>query len=221
MADQTGRAVIGSFVKTVRSADREIEVHDVPVDHLPAHPASPEPRVAVPIALSAHGDDMAAIHVARANDPDLLIAPALGPDWVLAEVCVRRLIDAGAHQGDTIVLGVEGSDDLDVNADYSRAAQLVSAVWGGPVHLGSVKGSDVRLGDAIDVARAYGRRVVVASYVLAPGSAHDEFRRSGADVVTAPILDGATPDRRLVRLVLERFRNAVERPVPVGSPRST
>lgn len=216
--DHTERVVVGAFVKALRSADRHIEVHDVPVDHLPADGSTPVPRVAVPIALTAHGDEMAAIYGSREGDPDLLVAPALGPDWVLAEICVRRLIDAGAHQNDTIVLGVEGSDDADVIADYSRAAQLVSAVWGGPVHLGSLAGSDVGLADAIDVARAYGRRVVIASYVLTPGWALEEFRRAGADVVTGPLLDGATPDSRLVRLVLERFRQATERQMQ-GNPR--
>lgn len=216
--DHTERVVIGAFVKSVRSADHHIEVRDIPVDHLLADAQAPCPRVAVPIALTGHGHEMAAIDTARSHDPELLVAPALGPDWVLAEVCVRRLIDARVHPLDTIVLGVEGSDDPDAIADYSRAAQLVSAVWGGPVHLGSLSGSDVSLGDAIDVARAYGHRVVVASYVLAPGPAHEQLRRSGADVVTAPLLDGATPDPRLVQLVLDRFRQATDRQMQ-GNPR--
>jgi hypothetical protein len=216
--DHTQRVVVGAFVKTVRSAQHHIEVRDVPVDHLLADTQAPCPRVAVPIALTGHGEEAAAIEVARSLDPELVVAPALGPDWALAEVCVRRLIDARVHQLDTIVLGVEGSDDSDAIADYSRAAQLVSAVWGGPVHLGSLSGRDVSLGDAIDVARAYGRRVVVASYVLTPGPAHEKLRQSGADVITAPLLDGATPDPRLVQLVLERFRQATDRQMQ-GNPR--
>jgi hypothetical protein len=211
--DHTQRVVVGAFVKTVRAAQHHVEVRDVPVDHLPADTHAPSPRVAVPIALTGHGEEVAAIELAQSLDPGLLMAPALGPDWALAEVCVRRLIDARVHQLDTIVLGVEGSDDSAAIADYSRAAQLVSAVWGGPVHLGSLSGRDVSLGDAIDVARAYGRRVVVASYVLTPGPAHENLRRSGADVVTAPLLDGATPDPRLVQLVLERFQQATAAPM--------
>jgi hypothetical protein len=198
------RSVLGSFVKVLRSAAPDLEIRDVPIDHLPADASTPRPRVAIPLTLSGRDPVARATEVERERDPDLLVTKALGPDWLLAELCVRRLVHAGAHQGDTIVLGVAGSDDPDVIADYSRAAQLLSAVWGGPVHIGSVQGRDTPLGDAIDIARAYGRRVVIASYVLTPGETADRLRAAGADLVTAPILDGASPDRRLVRLVLER-----------------
>jgi sirohydrochlorin ferrochelatase len=198
------RAVLGSFVKVLRTAAPELEIRDVPIDHLPVDALAPRPRVAIPMTLSDHDTMAQAIGVERQRDPDLLVSKALGPDWLLAELCVRRLVHAGAHQNDTIVLGVAGSDDPGVIADYSRAAQLLSAVWGGPVHIGSLQGRDTPLGDAIDIARAYGRRVVIASYVLTPGATADRLRQAGADLVTAPILDGAAPDRRLIQLVLER-----------------
>lgn len=206
---ETGvRAVLGSFVKVLRRAAPWLDVRDVPVDHLPADWPTQCPRVAVPLSLTGHGEVAHAVAAERRRDPDLLVTRALGPDWVLAEVCVRRLVDAGAHQRDSIVLGVAGSDDPAVIADYSRAAQLLSAVWGGPVHVGSVQGMDTLVSDAIDIARAYGRRVVIASYVLTPGPTADALRAAGADLVTAPILDGASPDPRLVSLVVERFHEA-------------
>lgn len=178
----------------------------MPVDHLPTE--APSPRIIVPLALSDHDASVVRMKKATAADPERVVAPAIGPDWVLAEICVRRLIDAGAHQSDTIVLGVQGSDDVAELADYARAAQLVSAVWGGPVSLGSLSGSDVLIADALDVARARGRRVVLASYLLAPGPAWIAMRQAGADLVTAPILDGGTPDPRIVELVLDRGRQA-------------
>lgn len=211
------RSVLGSFVKVLRSAAPDLEIRDVPVDHLPADSSAPSPRVAVPLTLSDHDPVALAVDIERQRDPDLLVSKALGPDWLLAELCVRRLVHAGAHQSDTIVLGVAGSDDPDVIADYSRAAQLLSAVWGGPVHIGSVQGRDTPLGDAIDIARAYGRRVVIASYVLTPGETADQFREAGADLVTAPILDGASPDRRLIRLVLERCEQTLATVEPSAS----
>ena len=203
------RAVFGSFVKVLRSTAPDLEFRDVPIDHLPADASTPRPRVAIPLTLSNHDVVTHAIRSERTRDPGLLVSKAVGPDWLLAELCVRRLVHAGAHQSDTIVLGVAGSDDPDVIADYSRAAQLLSAVWGGPVHIGSVQGSDTPLGDAIDIARAYGRRVVIATYVLTPGETADHLRHAGADLVTAPILDGAAPDRRLTQLVLERCQEAL------------
>ncbi len=196
-------------MKALRNAAPDLEIRDVPVDHLPADASAPHPRVAVPMTLSDHDTVTRAIGAELKRDPELRVSRALGPDWLLAELCVRRLVHAGAHHGDTIVLGVAGSDDPDVIADYSRAAQLLSAVWGGPVHIGSVSGSDTPVGDAVDIARAYGRRVVIASYVLTPGQTADRLREAGADLVTAPILDGASPDRRLIRLVLERCEEAM------------
>jgi sirohydrochlorin ferrochelatase len=217
------RAVLGAFVKALRQAAPALEVRDVPIDHLPADAGASTPRIAVPLSLTNHGRVAHAVAEECRRDPGLLSARALGPDWVLAEVCVRRLVDAGAHQGDTIVMGVAGSDDPAVIADYSRAAQFLSAVWGGPVHIGSVTGRDTPLPEAIDIARAYGRRVVIASYLLAPGPIADSLRSAGADVVTAPILDGANPDRRLVNLVIERCQEVLAtlaEPIVVGPVRS-
>lgn len=205
------RPVLGAFVKALRHAVPSLEVRDVPIDHLPADDEleASHPRIVLPLSLTNHGQVAHAVAAECRRDPGLLSARALGPDWVLAEVSVRRLVDAGAHQGDTIVMGVMGSDDPAVIADYSRAAQFLSAVWGGPVHLGSIAGRDTSLGEAIDIARAYGKRVVIASYVLTPGPAADAMRSAGADVVTAPLLDGANPDRRLVNLVVERCQEAL------------
>lgn len=210
------RAVLGSFVKVIRRAAPTMEVRDIPVDHLADDPLTQRPRVAVPLALSNHEMVAQVLAAELERDPDLVVSPALGPDWLLAELGVRRLVDAGAHQGDTIVLGVAGSDDPAVIADYSRAAQLLSAVWGGPVHLGSLVGRDTLMADAIDIARAYGKRVVVSSYLLTPGDVADQMRASGADIVTAPILDGASPDRRLVQLVLERCEQALASLTPAA-----
>ena len=50
-----------------------------------------------------------------------------------------------------------------------------------------------------------GRRIVVASYLLAPGHFHDRVLASGADDVTDPLLDDGPPDRRLVELVVRRY----------------
>ncbi|MGO1315861.1 MAG: sirohydrochlorin chelatase, partial [Cellulomonadaceae bacterium] len=44
-------------------------------------------------------------------------------------------------------------------------------------------------------------RVVVASYLLAPGVFHDRLAGAGADVVSAPL----APDVRLAQVVLARY----------------
>jgi sirohydrochlorin ferrochelatase len=166
-------------------------------------------RVAVPLTLTDGTDVSAALAIAQRHDPTLRVAAPLGPDWAVAEICVQRLIEAGARKDDTIVLGVAGSDDDSAIEGFSRAARLVSAVWGGPVHLGSVGGRDTPLTDAVDIARAYGKRVVVAAYLLTPGRFHDMLRHCGADLVTAPLLDGGVPDHRLSALVVTRFHQSL------------
>ncbi len=50
--------------------------------------------------------------------------------------------------------------------------------------------------------------------MLTPGRDADQLRQSGADLVTAPVLDGGIPDRRVVDLVLTRFHQALGLGVP-------
>jgi sirohydrochlorin ferrochelatase len=126
---------------------------------------------------------------------------------VLAEVGVRRLFEAGARATDTIVLAADTATDDRAVSDIGKAARLLSAVWGGRVHVGALGGPDTPLAEAVDVARAYGRRVVVSTYVLTPGEVWDEIADVGADVVTDPLLDSGPPDPRLVNLVLDRARS--------------
>lgn len=203
------RAALHALISAVRRDAPSVDVRDTPVEIMSHDDTYPTVRVAVPLALTACSEVAVALEAAGRHDPGLLVAPALGPDWTLAELAVQRLIEAGARKDDTIVLGVCGADDAGAIEGYSRTARLVSAVWGGPVHVGSLRGCDTSLADAVDIARAYGRRVVVASYVLTPGPDADTLRHCGADLVTAPVLDGGLPDRRVVDLVLARFHQAL------------
>ena len=50
-----------------------------------------------------------------------------------------------------------------------------------------------------------GGRVVIASYLLAPGFFHDQLAKAGADLVTAPLL----PSPVLAEIALERYDAAV------------
>ena len=61
--------------------------------------------------------------------------------------------------------------------------------------------------DVVAEARESGRRVVVATYLLAPGYFADLLIRSDADAVTAPLLDAGPPDPRLVQLVVDRYES--------------
>ncbi len=77
---------------------------------------------------------------------------------------------------------------------------------GRSVTIGYGAGAHPRVPEAIAAARADGpARVVVASYLLAPGFFHDRVLAAGADLVTAPL----APDDRLVAIVLDRYRDAL------------
>ena len=207
-----GRAAIGGLVHVL---GREVHHREV----VPAFVDVQEPsiddvvrsthgkRVIVPLLLSSGYHVNVDIARAAAQDHMVTAVPPLGPDWVLAEIGVRRLMEAGARAGDTIVLASAGSRDPQALEDVSKAARLLSAVWGGPVHVGSIGGGDIPIAEAVDIARAYGRRVAVSTYLLAPGNFDDRLKACGADLITSPILDGGPPDPRLVSLILNRSRS--------------
>ncbi|MCD9198413.1 sirohydrochlorin chelatase [Aeromicrobium wangtongii] len=204
-----GRSAFAGLVNAVRREARDLDIVDAFVDVQEPRIAqvvaeTVGPRAVVPLMLAY--DRPVGVDIVQAShlDPAVSVTAPLGPDWVLAEVGVRRLFEAGARSDDTIVLAADVATDDRAVEDVSKAARLLSAVWGGRVHVGTLGGPDTHLADAVDVARAYGRRVVVSSYVLAPGAVHDQMVASGADVVTAPMLDGGPPDPRLVSLVVSR-----------------
>lgn len=207
-----GRAAVSGLVQALRreAHHREVvsayvDVQEPSIDDVVR--ATSGRRIILPLFLSSgfHVN----FDIVRASGLDSMVsaAPALGPDWVLAEIGVRRLFEAGAGPEDTIVLASAGSSDQGALYDVSKAARLLSAVWGGRVHVGSIGGGDTPIGEAVDIARAYGHRVVVSTYLLAPGTFNDRLQECGADILTAPILDGGSPDPRLVNLVLARSRS--------------
>jgi sirohydrochlorin ferrochelatase len=79
------------------------------------------------------------------------------------------------------------------------------------VALGFLSAAEPRLADAVAAARRDnpGRRVVVSSYLLAPGFFQDLVLAAGATVVTSPLLvPGAPVPRQIVDVVLDRYRSA-------------
>src|SRR5699024_7271054 len=74
------------------------------------------------------------------------------------------------------------------------------------VTAGYAYGASPTVAEAIEHARTDGaRRVIVASYVLAPGHFANLIATAGADVVTDPV--GTDP--RVAEIVAERYRAAL------------
>jgi sirohydrochlorin ferrochelatase len=211
-----GRAAIASILDGVRRARPALDVREAFVDVqqpevgdvVAGALSDAGAAVVVPLLLSAgyhvHVD------IAEALTPSGAAASgALGPDPRLVEIVVDRLQAAGAGPGDTVVLAAAGSTDPRAAEAVEVVARTLRAAWPhGPVVVGYGAGAQPSVPDAVADARAAGAgRVVIASYLLAPGFFHDRLLGAGADVVTGPL----APDDRLVAVVVARYRSAADR----------
>ncbi|WP_448006649.1 sirohydrochlorin chelatase [Agromyces bauzanensis] len=203
---------------SVRLGHVDVEQPDVPATLASLEPG--EPAVVVPLLLSAgyhvHVDLAEAVEDA-ASDRPVALADALGPDDRLAQVLVRRLMEAGLHGDDRVVLAVAGSSDRRAVDDCHDMAGRLAAASGRKVSIGFLSAAEPRLDDAVAAARtdagaAPATRVVVANYLLAPGYFDDLARAAGAEVTARPLLIAEeAPPRELVDLVLERYAAASAR----------
>ena len=216
-----GRAAVASLVSAVRATsdvpvlDAFVDVHGPCVDDVVTSVAGD--AVVVPLLL-APGYHVR-VDIARAVAPwSAAVAPALGPSPLLTSLLLDRLRAAGARSGDAVVLGAAGSSDDASDVSVRAAARSLSVAWGAPVTVAYGASRTPSLADEVARLRSLtSRRVVVASYLLATGHFHRRVLAAGADLVTAPLLDGGEPDPRLVELVRERFVDGI--PAPSGDRR--
>lgn len=206
------RTSITALVEAVREASPHLDVREAFVDVQDP----PVGRVVdtidglavvVPLLLApgfhVHVDIQEAV-----DRPSAVASRTLGPDAWLTRVLLGRLADAGATTHDVIVLGAAGSTDARARQSVDAAARMLGSAWGSPVPVGYVGGTGTPIDEIVrDVSRS-GRRVVVASYLMAPGFFYDRLLACGADVVTRPVLDGLEVDPGMVSLVLDRFAEA-------------
>ena len=192
-----------------------VDVQQPDVEATLAEIAPGNPVVVVPLLLSAgyhvHVDLRRAVG-ADTEHPSVLTG-ALGPDERLTALLVRRLDEAGFEPSDALVLAVAGSSDRRALAACEVVAAQVAAATGHQVMLGYLSAAEPRLEDAVQAARASGRRVVVSSYLLAPGYFHDLARSGGGDVTTEPLLAAYehTP-AEVVDVILSRYAEGVAQP---------
>jgi sirohydrochlorin ferrochelatase len=162
--------------------------------------------VVVPVLLSSgyhvHVDVAAAI---AAAGPQVRMAAALGPDPALVDVLVERLEAAEVSRDHAVVLAAAGSSDRRAVADVEHTASDLAARLGRPVVPAYASAAEPRVDEALARLRSNGRRVAVASYLLAPGFFYDQLRDAGADVITPPLL----PHPAIAALVLRRYDEAI------------
>ncbi|MEU4393298.1 sirohydrochlorin chelatase [Kribbella sp. NPDC023855] len=163
--------------------------------------------VIVPLLLSSGYHT--AVDIAREAERrpyQVQAAPALGPDPALADVLVDRLrACTDLRRVDRVVMAAAGSSDRRALLDCSATAAMLAERIDRPVEVGYVSGAGERLGAVLERTCSTGRRVAVATYMLAPGFFADRVRRIAGDLpVSAPV--GADP--RVAALALRRYDTA-------------
>ncbi len=205
-----GRAAIRSILDDVVAARPDLDVREAFVDvqqpevaDVVADALAHAPAVVVPLLLSV-GFHTKVDVAAAVEPPGAAASRPLGPDPRLVAILADRLAAAGLRDADAVVLAAAGSSEP-ASADAVRVvAEGLADRLGRPVHVGFGAGAHPRVPVAVAEARAAlvdDGRVVVASYLLAPGYFLDRVREAGADVVT----DALAPDPRLAAVVLDRY----------------
>ncbi|WP_043847031.1 sirohydrochlorin chelatase [Crystallibacter crystallopoietes] len=215
-----GQAAIRRLVEAVARHRPDLAVREAFVDvQQPEVPAvlaglSEETRL-VPLLLSAGYHVHVDLAEAAAASKQVSVTRALGPDQRLVKVLAQRLQQAGLRRGDRVVLAAAGSTDPRAVADCEATARMLARHLRMEVATGYISAAQPELGSAVAAARARiarrrlaGRhaRVVLASYLLAPGYFASLAAGCGADIVAPPLLvPGDEPPVELVSLVLDRF----------------
>jgi len=209
-----GRAVISAIVGAAASLvgvptyETYVDVQYPQIDEVVA--SFDGPAVIVPLLLSPGFHTSVDIGRAASSREGLVAAGTLGPDPMLADILVDRLAAAGLRDGDRVVLAASGSSRPEAAARVEEVLAALAARIPQPVTVGYAYGATPKVADAVAEARGDGR-VVVASYVLAPGHFANLVAAAGADVVTDPL--GLAPDGsaepRIAQIVAARYAGMV------------
>jgi sirohydrochlorin cobaltochelatase len=225
--DEGSQEVVRALLAGAAAGRAGLQVADAYVDN-----ASPSVRRAVqaladdgvrdvvvlPLLLTpaSHSktDVAASVQEARRAHPDLRLryGRPLGPHPVLVDLLDRRLREAGARDGDPVVLVAGGALDPDANAQVAATARLL---WEGrgweSVDVAFASTTRPTVAEALVRLRALGHaRVAVARYFLGPGHLPRLVARAAAEVdVEAVVSAPLGVDAALSELVLTRYDEAL------------
>ena len=181
-----------------------VDVQEPRIDDVIAgiEPAPGVSAVVVPVLLSRGFHVFHDIGNAAKDRSDVLVSATLGPDPRIAAIIVDRLAAVGARSSDPVVLAAAGSSDARAQSDVEAATALLAEQWAGPVSAAYAASAEPTVSEAIAASAV---SAAVASYLLAPGYFHDSLTAMTDLLVTAPL----APDRRLVEIVADRYRDAI------------
>lgn len=166
--------------------------------------AVPGPAVVVPVFLAAgyHVRVDIPAQIAASGHPDVVITAPLGPAPELVRLAAHRLRAAGYRRGDAVVLAAAGSGDRAALSDVDTAARGIGRELGVPVRIAFAATARPPVAEVVAELRGAGKRVAVASWLLAPGLFQRRVAAAGADVLAEPL--GA--DTAVAELVVRRYR---------------
>lgn len=192
--------------------------------------------VVVPLLLSTgyhvrHDIAQAVAAVSASGEGVAVAAEPLGPHPLLVDILADRYAAAEAAHGpfrpdDAVVLAAAGSSVAAAATAVEEVTSALAQRLGRPVTPSYGAGAEPRVPAAVAAARAAvgatpgtpgpagtsAPRVIVVSYLLAPGYFLDRVLEAGADVVTDPVAGPARAEKadpRLVQVVLDRYDAAV------------
>lgn len=169
--------------------------------------AVPGPVVVVPLLCASEHAEV------RGPDQDRShVADALGPERLVAQALVRRLLAAGARRGEPVALLAAGSTGLAAQGELARAAHVLGQAWAGPVASAHLTGRGPRLSQAVSgLRRRHGVAPAVAPYLLARGQHHDRVRDASRGLGLEVVADVVGDDPHLAEAVARRYRAAAAR----------
>lgn len=141
-----------------------------------------------------------------------LVASALGPERLLAQVTVQRLREAGARRGQPVVLVAAGSHDPFAQGEAARAAALLEEAWGGPVRAAHLTGRGQRPSEVVSDFLARGTATpAVAPYLVAPGQFLDRTRAAARALGLEVVADVLGDHPYVGEAVARQYRAATAR----------
>lgn len=222
----SGQAAVAQLVAEVRRRldpvpviDTWVDVQEPGLSHRTAQFRA-ESAVVVPLLLSAGYHVYVDMARAVKGNAHHKVAAALGPDPRLAVIMARRVNEALAEHGappltehDTVIMAAAGSSEPDAVRDCVLTAEHLADELGTDVRVAFLSAVEPTVRDAVAEARSRlsGRgsavgRVLVATYLLAPGFFHDKAVAAGADLTAEPLLSpDAPPPAELTQLVIEHY----------------
>jgi len=161
---------------------------------------STEPTVAVPLLLSTGFHIRTDLpSMAEGAGGPLTLGRPFGPHRQVARAQSERLLEAGAAPGSRVVLVAAGSSDELATRDQERAAELLSAEWGGEVEVATLTARGRRPAEVVRPGDA------VSPYLLSPGFFADKAVTQSREAGAGAVADVLGTHPVLVELLCSRF----------------